>query len=70
VRRMVLDAAAISLLAKTLIVDRRSIVAEMQGRFVRGRAGERIRAALAALKLNNPNTPKPPTGPIVGAMAE
>ena len=40
-------------LARALIVDYRSIKAELSGKRVKGRAGERIRAALAALQIQS-----------------
>jgi len=49
-------------LARSLLVDYRSIKAELDGRHVKGRSGERIRAALAALQTMNSATGAAPYG--------
>lgn len=53
-RSMTLDAATVRRIADITHTDRRSVRAVAAGKYVRGRAGDRIRTALTALGIEVP----------------
>ncbi len=58
--RMTLDAVTIRRVAEITNVDKRSVRAVAAGKYVRGRAGERIRIALRVLGIAPPPSANPP----------